>query len=166
MVNEDEDPTNFLAMPQEIALALASRSNGTVKFWDNANNGPTQDIEAATFQAEITEKRAIEPPKRKRNSDKQNMDSLPTTMEVTDLSSVCHNTRGEPVEVSDIIHESHTEDVREVQRSQTREVDQVPFVKSNEMALNEGITLLNADSDDVGKLTSALEKCYNVICYL
>lgn len=38
--------------------------------------------------------------------------------------------------------------------------------EEKEMGLSEGIALLNAESDDIVKLTSALEKTYNVICYL
>ena len=36
--------------------------------------------------------------------------------------------------------------------------------EEKERGLSEGIALLNAESDDVAKLTSALEKTYNVIC--
>lgn len=86
MVNEDEDPTNFLAMPQEIALALASRSNGSVKFWDTANNGPTQDISLATYQTS-NEVNEVWREKRKRSEKPEQ----PRTMEVADLSIVSHN---------------------------------------------------------------------------
>lgn len=74
-----------MAMPQEIALALASRSSG-IKFWDVNNNVATQDISSATYQVDV-QPAQVTP---KANKKRQNMSEQPQPMEVTDLSSVSH----------------------------------------------------------------------------
>lgn len=168
-------------MPQEIAMALASRSNG-IKFWDVNNNVATQDIASATYQVDVPTAQVTPKEKRKRQETHQQ----PTTMEVSDLSSVSHGGHGhseQPVlddvqqTEDDHAEQQHMEEDQSVpKRAMQRGLNKpsqdddhttdMVFKAPPEITLSEGIALLNTESHDIAKLTSALEKSYNVICYL